>query len=649
MITLYFKKTHTTAGTDPEVFDMSPGVDTVGGGDDCWFQTTAGGTAIRAVHLYGGGVDPFDVAFYSERLSADLLITALSLRHYAHIYSGTPNASLRVRVYKITTGGSAVETLIGQYDDTSALGTDHTALKTWTLSIAPVQMVVGERLIVRFWAIPLPGQTMGAGEIRFSFGSSTANSMDTGLEVTPDPSFTPNGSRLYLRRTSTIGIDDFLDLTTAAPTGTDAVATISTGAPEDAPWTSVPGTGVLTAITGAAIASSTNSSSYTSASFTPVANRLYLLAVVHSDAAPEATVPTITTTTGLNFVQVGSSMAFDTVASNLHRITLFRAMKASGLSAGTYTVNLADAGTGCATALLEGTGYLTTGTDGADAVLNVTTRAVNASTFCTITSMGAFTQPYHTVVGVFGLDVATEPTPLNGMQTITSGTYATPTTLVYVAGRLSAAPTGTVVFAETVAGAADWAGIAVELATTATWPAVIEWISPRVKAPGFYLENRQNGLFTMYALGVLLNVHQSDAAANAAFRVRVYHRRGTTETLCATMEVGLEMGTTAIPTEVTSTGGQFTTGPLGSRLGSVVPIGFQPDDRLVIRAFLISPWAASLTLVPGHTAMIRYDGASYQSFIDVFDTNGWKAEGDPVESQAIPGGLSTLGIGNDGA
>lgn len=219
---------------------------------------------------------------------------------------------------------------------------------------------------------------------------------------------------------------------------------------------------LVTAGTIAETNDTSNVTTHASGSFTPVANRLYLLAVSHSDTAPEATVPTIATTTGLNFVQVGSSIAYDTTASNVHRLTLFRAMKASGLSAGTYTVTLADADTGAASTLIEVTQVVTTGTDGADAVINVSTNAVDAGANPSIT-MGAFSSNNNGVAAFFGFDVQTAATASNtGWTVVGDASYATPAT--GVTALWTGANAANAVCTHT---SADWAGIAVELVSEA--------------------------------------------------------------------------------------------------------------------------------------------------------------------------------------
>lgn len=227
----------------------------------------------------------------------------------------------------------------------------------------------------------------------------------------------------------------------------------------------------VTAGTIAETNDTSNVTTHASGSFTPVANRLYLLAVSHSDTAPEATIPTIATTTGLVFVQVGSSIAYDTTGTNVHRLTLFRAMKSAGLSNGTYTVTLADADTGAASVLIEVTQVVTTGTDGADAVTNIATNAANAGANPSIT-MGAFASNNNGVAAFFGFDITTAATASNtGWAVIGDASYATPNT--GLTALWTGANSGT---ATCVQGSSDWAGIAVELVSEAV--PVIQPVQP---------------------------------------------------------------------------------------------------------------------------------------------------------------------------
>jgi hypothetical protein len=346
---------------------------------------------------------------------------------------------------------------------------------------------------------------------------------------------------------------------------------------------------------------------------------LYLLAVVHSDAATEATVPTVTSTTGLTFVQVGSSMPFDTIAANIHRLTLFRALKSSGLSAGTYTVNFGDAATGCAAQLVEVSDVLTTGVDGANAVRNITTGSANAGANPSVT-MGAFLQAYNSAYVCFGLDTAVIPTVGAGFSSLGVETYATPTTTLYAQHRANGIGTT----ANCTATSSDWAAIAIELvARTAT--TALEWISPRIK-DGFVATNAADVLGGIWA-------SESVATANAGLKVDLIKRAPDgTESAFYTRSDGAELPTGGFLNKLIS-GGTLTP-----------DVRFGEDDRLVVRCV-----AVNVGTMAAGAAAIAYDhsasGVLGDSFVTLLDGPLFKLEGDP-DKQAVPSGLSLIGLGN---
>ena len=110
--------------------------------------------------------------------------------------------------------------------------------------------------------------------------------------------------------------------------------------------------------------STSNLSSFASASFTPTANALVLVTVANTKASAADT-PTLTGN-GLTYVQVAST-TWD--ASTAKRITLFRAMGSSP-SAGAVTADFAGAGqTGCHICAVQFTGVDTSGTNGSGAIV----------------------------------------------------------------------------------------------------------------------------------------------------------------------------------------------------------------------------------------------------------------------------------------
>ena len=230
------------------------------------------------------------------------------------------------------------------------------------------------------------------------------------------------------------------------------------------------------------IASSSNVNSYVSGAFLPSPNKLYLLAVVHSDAAPEATVPTVTSTTGLTFVQVGSSVPFDTIASNVHRLTVFRALKPTGtaLSSGTYTVALADNGTGLAAMLIEINAVNLGGSDGASAIVQSPTNSANAGANPNV-NLSAFASANNGVVLFAASDIQTAPTADTGWVEIgTNPDYNTPATGLACFWRPDNDTTATCTLT-----ASDWGAMAIEVSYAHNVEALLGWqprFSDRVPA-----------------------------------------------------------------------------------------------------------------------------------------------------------------------
>lgn len=121
-------------------------------------------------------------------------------------------------------------------------------------------------------------------------------------------------------------------------------------------------------IAGAAAKSDSASSLVSGSNWLPVANRLYLAVVASKMASGEPVVPTVSGN-GLNWVQAG------TIRSNgaSLKITLFRAMKPSGLTSGKTTASFG--GTtqdrGCTLNVVEVQNVDSSGTDGAAAIIQV--------------------------------------------------------------------------------------------------------------------------------------------------------------------------------------------------------------------------------------------------------------------------------------
>ena len=157
-----------------------------------------------------------------------------------------------------------------------------------------------------------------------------------------------------------------------------------------------------------------DATSYTTGSFTPTANKLYLLTVLSAATASGNTVvPTITTSTGLNFVQEDTAQW----TGSTRRVTVFRAMEASGLGAGTITIDFGGANTQicCYWIVDELDGVDTSGTDGSGAVVQSVIRNLGAAaTSGSITGMAALGSASNAVHSAWGHGANEATTPKSG-------------------------------------------------------------------------------------------------------------------------------------------------------------------------------------------------------------------------------------------
>lgn len=155
----------------------------------------------------------------------------------------------------------------------------------------------------------------------------------------------------------------------------------------------------ITQTTLAHNASTTNATSYTTASITPGANALILAAIVqHTTTVTPPTTPTLSGN-GLTWVQVNTE-TYGTVATPHIRVTVFRAMGASP-TAGAVTISCgADTQNNCAWSIDQFDGVDTTGTNGSGAV--VQSQINNSSTTSVSVTLGAFASANNATYGAFG-------------------------------------------------------------------------------------------------------------------------------------------------------------------------------------------------------------------------------------------------------
>jgi len=158
----------------------------------------------------------------------------------------------------------------------------------------------------------------------------------------------------------------------------------------------------------------TDSQTYNTASVTPGANRLVLVAVGirNYNAANLGTISL--SGNGLTWVEIATT-TYSTVASGKSRISIFRSMGASP-SAGAITITVSGSGNAsCQWSVDEADGVDTTGTNGSGAVVqNATNQSDNCTSGLTVTLAALADAANNAVYAAFGTDDARNLTEGSG-------------------------------------------------------------------------------------------------------------------------------------------------------------------------------------------------------------------------------------------
>lgn len=167
--------------------------------------------------------------------------------------------------------------------------------------------------------------------------------------------------------------------------------------------------------------------------------------------------------------------------------------------------------------------------------------------------------------------------------------------------------------------------------TVTSGGALAEWVTPRFKR-GWAFD--ATAVPNVNAIALAVGVYESNIAANAGVRVRVYRLRGTGETEIFRADMTTELGTTVSTiVNLNDTG----SGSSGQTNVVLTPTSFQADDRLAVRLFIIPVGG---TMPANQTATFRIAGAVAQpgiSTVTLFESQQFKAESDPPEPPTPPG------------
>ena len=204
--------------------------------------------------------------------------------------------------------------------------------------------------------------------------------------------------------------------------------------------------------------SSTDATTYTTASISPSSRKL-ILAVIMTTKATLPDVPTLAGC-GLTWVQVATAL-FNNIATPLNRITVFRAMSTGATpTPGTLVFSFGGATqTGGNWSVSEFDHVDLTGTNGSGAVVQSVTNNANAATSLTVT-LAAFGNAANATFGVHGIDANNTFNVEAGYTEISDAGTATPVSDMQVEWKNS---NDTSVTADNGAASVDWGGIALEI------------------------------------------------------------------------------------------------------------------------------------------------------------------------------------------
>lgn len=173
-------------------------------------------------------------------------------------------------------------------------------------------------------------------------------------------------------------------------------------------------------LTGAS--STTDGSSFVTASITPSANKLILVAVVNSKATTPDT-PTISGN-GLIWVQIATRLVDDGAA--VKRVTLFRSMGVAPIAEAITIDFILQTQTSCLWSVVEFDGVDTGGTSGSAAIVQSATAATTVTATSLTVTLAAFSSVDNATYGVFGLNIAQDQTPGTGFTELHDLTVGTP-------------------------------------------------------------------------------------------------------------------------------------------------------------------------------------------------------------------------------
>lgn len=208
--------------------------------------TTQNANGLRddGERLFAFGNSPTEVpvlAWWSERASAEFTLSGSVTFNIYGLITSPYQARLRVRLSKMTVGGSDIETPIVQADAGADLTTTSTKYTFSATPATPVTIAPDERLLI---VVTVFG-TFGTGKATLNY-DGPSGVRDSNLVLTETVTLQANAVRLRLRNTTLNGIATYVDMVpgTFADSAVTGVVSTAAGATE-IQWTKTAGGALL--------------------------------------------------------------------------------------------------------------------------------------------------------------------------------------------------------------------------------------------------------------------------------------------------------------------------------------------------------------------------------------------------------------------
>lgn len=183
------------------------------------------------------------VDFVSERVLAEVTISGTVTFNIWFLGSSTTfTGRVRARLYKRTTGGSDLESLICQADASADIVQDLIShVYNFTGTATTTTLAPGERFLLRVSITPVSG-SFGTGTVTMRYNEESNTDGNSWVEVAQAVTFTPNVVVYHLRRTNVNGIGNFFDINDVLGSSAYATGIVNTQASGTSiPWTRTAG------------------------------------------------------------------------------------------------------------------------------------------------------------------------------------------------------------------------------------------------------------------------------------------------------------------------------------------------------------------------------------------------------------------------